>query len=168
MSRRRLLSPEFGLIGTHREERSAQCAAWRRPSDPRRLRASTSIPVSPVASHQVVAQSRLQRDRAADIESTGRLSHSAGDSDSKSFRSTNYEQYENALRHTMAMHQLQAGVNIELISLWLGHESIETTHMYIEADLAMKERALEKVKSVEGSVGRFRPSDSLLAFLASL
>src|SRR5262249_18400570 len=48
------------------------------------------------------------------------------------------------LRHTTAMHLLQSGVDLTVIALWLGHESIETTHMYVEADLAIKEKALEK------------------------
>jgi len=49
------------------------------------------------------------------------------------------------LRHTTAMHLLQAGVDITVIALWLGHESIETTHCYVEADLATKQRALDRV-----------------------
>jgi hypothetical protein len=49
------------------------------------------------------------------------------------------------IRHTSAMHLLQAGVDIAVIALWLGHESIETTHGYVEADLEMKQRALEKL-----------------------
>jgi len=66
------------------------------------------------------------------------------------------------------MHLLQAGVDITVIALWLGHESIETTHIYLEADLALKERALEKVTPVEGAVKRFKADDSLLAFLKKL
>jgi len=46
--------------------------------------------------------------------------------------------------HTCAMHLLQARIDMAVIALWLGHESIETTHIYVEADLAMKERALER------------------------
>ena len=66
------------------------------------------------------------------------------------------------------MHLLQAGVDIATIALWLGHESIETTHVYLETDLAMKEKALEKLEPIEGVWKRFRADDSLLAFLASL
>jgi len=66
------------------------------------------------------------------------------------------------------MHLLQAGVDITVIALWLGHESIETTHCYMEADLATKQRALDKVAPVEGGVQRFRPGDTLLAFLAAI
>jgi site-specific recombinase XerD len=63
---------------------------------------------------------------------------------------------------------LQAGVDITVIALWLGHESIETTHIYVEADLATKERALQKVAQVDGKVSRFKPDDALMAFLAKL
>lgn len=72
------------------------------------------------------------------------------------------------VRHSTAMHLLQSGVDISVIALWLGHESIETTHLYMEADLATKERALAKLVPAEGSVPRFKPADSVLAFLDSL
>jgi len=72
------------------------------------------------------------------------------------------------LRHTTAMHLLQSGVDITVIALWLGHESIETTHMYIEADLATKEKALEKTAPTKGRNTRFKAADPLLRFLATL
>jgi integrase/recombinase XerD len=72
------------------------------------------------------------------------------------------------LRHTTAMHLLQAGVDLSVIALWLGHESPETTHLYIEADLAMKERALAKLQAPPSTALRFRASDRLLVFLDSL
>ncbi len=72
------------------------------------------------------------------------------------------------LRHTTAMHLLQSGVDITVIALWLGHESTETTHMYVEADLAMKERALSRLEEPKIGALRYRPSDSLLKFLESL
>jgi site-specific recombinase XerD len=72
------------------------------------------------------------------------------------------------IRHTTAMHLLQAGVDIAVIALWLGHESLETTHVYLEADLATKERALQKLAPVEEPLARFTPDDPLLAFLTSL
>lgn len=72
------------------------------------------------------------------------------------------------IRHTTAMHLLQAGVDIAVIALWLGHESIETTHGYIEADLEMKQRALEKLTPATGTVSRFKAGDSLLQFLSKL
>ena len=56
------------------------------------------------------------------------------------------------LRHTTALHLLQAGVDIAAIAPWLGHESIETTHVYLEIDLAHKEQALHKLAPVEGDI----------------
>ena len=72
------------------------------------------------------------------------------------------------IRHTTAMHLLQAGVDIAVIALWLGHESLETTHVYLEADLATKERALQKLAPIDAPLARFTPDDPLLAFLTSL
>lgn len=72
------------------------------------------------------------------------------------------------LRHTAAIELLQAGVDTTVIALWLGHESIETTHIYLEADLAMKQKALAKTTPHEGSPGIYKPDDALLAFLQSL
>lgn len=72
------------------------------------------------------------------------------------------------LRHTMALELLQAGVDRAVIALWLGHESVETTQIYLEATLAMKERALDKVAPTRGKAGRFRADDRLLGFLNSL
>ena len=72
------------------------------------------------------------------------------------------------LRHTTAMELLQAGVERSVIALWLGHESIETTQIYLDANLEMKQAALDKVEPQPGRVGRFRPDDELLAFLNGL
>jgi site-specific recombinase XerD len=71
-------------------------------------------------------------------------------------------------RHSIAMHLLQAGVDITVIALWLGHESPGTTHMHVEADLAMKERALRSLQAPKTAAVRYRPSDSVLKFLQSL
>jgi integrase/recombinase XerD len=72
------------------------------------------------------------------------------------------------IRHTTALHLLQAGVDIAVIALWLGHESIETTHGYVEADIEMKQRALEKLTPATATVSRFKAGDSLLQFLSKL
>lgn len=72
------------------------------------------------------------------------------------------------LRHTMALEMLQAGVDRAVIALWLGHESVETTQIYLEATLAMKEEALAKTAPLCGRPGRFRPGDQLMGFLNSL
>ena len=69
------------------------------------------------------------------------------------------------LRHTMAMELLQAGVDLAVIALWLGHESVETTQIYLQANLALREEILAKTTP---KPGRYRPEDQLLAFLKSL
>ncbi len=71
-------------------------------------------------------------------------------------------------RHTTAMHLLQSGVDITVIALWLGHESTATTHMYIEADMEMKTRALEKIAPASQKNKKFQPADRLLAILTAL
>src|SRR6185312_4992415 len=72
------------------------------------------------------------------------------------------------LRHTTAMDLLQQGNEQAVIALWLGHESIETTQVYLDADLEMKQRILDKTTPPNGKPGRYRPGDKLLAFLKSL
>jgi site-specific recombinase XerD len=72
------------------------------------------------------------------------------------------------LRHSSAMELLQAGVDRSVIALWLGHESVETTQVYLEATLAMKERALAKTTPLNGRFSCYRPGDELLGFLNSL
>jgi site-specific recombinase XerD len=66
------------------------------------------------------------------------------------------------------MHLLQSGVDLAVIALWLGHESMETTHVYVEADLAMKEQALQKLAPAGSDAPRFKADDKLLAFLATI
>jgi integrase len=72
------------------------------------------------------------------------------------------------LRHTAAMELLQHGVDRAVIALWLGHESVETTYMYLHADLALKEQALAKTTPSGMRPRRYRPDDHVLAFLRSL
>jgi len=72
------------------------------------------------------------------------------------------------LRHTNAMQLLQAGVDTTLIALWLGHEDVRSTQIYIHADMTIKERTLARTSQPSTTPGRYRPADRLLAFLESL
>lgn len=72
------------------------------------------------------------------------------------------------IRHTTAMHLLQSGVDLTVIALWLGHENPATTHIYMEADIAMKRKALSKIQEPRHAPLRFQPTDKLLQFLESL
>jgi integrase len=66
------------------------------------------------------------------------------------------------------MHLLKSGVDITVIALWLGHESPATTHMYLEADLSMKELTLNRLQPTGASPRRYRPPDQLMQFLQNL
>lgn len=72
------------------------------------------------------------------------------------------------LRHTAAMRLLHAGVDTAVIALWLGHENVETTQIYLQADLAIKQRALARTAPAKTRPGRYRPTDTLIAFLEAL
>jgi integrase/recombinase XerD len=72
------------------------------------------------------------------------------------------------LRHTAAMQLLHAGIDSTVIALWLGHERVETTQIYLHADLALKEKALARTKPPDAQPGRYQPPDTLLAFLEAL
>jgi site-specific recombinase XerD len=72
------------------------------------------------------------------------------------------------VRHTTAMHLLQSGTDADTLALWLGHESSTTTHHYVEADLAMKERALARLRQPDPATRRYRAPDALLEFLKQL
>jgi integrase/recombinase XerD len=72
------------------------------------------------------------------------------------------------LRHTTAMELMQAGVDRTLIALWLGHESVETTQIYLDANLSIKEEVLSKTTPINTKPGRYKPDDDLLAFLKGL
>ena len=72
------------------------------------------------------------------------------------------------LRHSSAMGLLESGVDCAVIALWLGHESMDTTQIYLHASLELKERALEKTTPINGHPSRYRPDDELMAFLKRL
>lgn len=72
------------------------------------------------------------------------------------------------LRHTAAMALMTAGVDTSVIALWLGHQSAQTTHIYLHADMTIKERALARVRTSSTTPGRYRPADDLLDFLERL
>ena len=72
------------------------------------------------------------------------------------------------LRHSAAMRLLRAGIDTSVIALWLGHEQIETTQIYLHADLQSKERTIERTTPITAKPGRFRPTDKLLAFLEAV
>lgn len=72
------------------------------------------------------------------------------------------------LRHSCAMRMLHAGIDTSVIALWLGHQNAETTQIYLHADLALKEQALERVRPTNTPAGRYTPGSKLLAFLEAL
>ncbi len=73
-----------------------------------------------------------------------------------------------SIRHSTAMHMLQSGVAFSVIALWLGHESASTTHQYVEADLAMKDKALARLQDPDTQILRYHPPDALMQFLQEL
>ncbi len=76
--------------------------------------------------------------------------------------------HPHVLRHSCAMSLLQAGVDTAVIALWLGHADIRSTHAYLHADMTIKQRALDLTTPTSTPPGRYRPADSLLAFLEGL
>ena len=66
------------------------------------------------------------------------------------------------------MRLLHAGVDTSVIALWLGHESVDTTHIYLHADLQLKEKAIARTRPPNGRTGRYQPPDSLIAWLEAL
>ena len=73
-----------------------------------------------------------------------------------------------SFRHSVAMNLLQAGIDISTIAIWLGHNSIETTHKYMVADLEIKRKAMEKAGIIDNSISKYKPSNDLLDFLSKL
>jgi site-specific recombinase XerD len=73
-----------------------------------------------------------------------------------------------SLRHSLAMNLLHHGVDRSVIALWLGHEHVETTSQYLQADMQLKEQALARTSATRARTPRYRPSDRVLAFLNTL
>ncbi len=117
-----------------------------------------ATPVFPTAAGNTMSSDALQRLVARHVNTAGKNCPSL-----KSKRVTPH-----TLRHTTAMDLLHRGVDITVIALWLGHESIETTQIYLHADMAMKEKALARSTKTNVIPKRYHPTDRLLAFLESL
>lgn len=154
-------SPSVRIHGKGRKERAVPL--W--PSTCRLVRAwirdaklASGAPVFPNRHGEEMSRSGFERRLAA------ALALAAGSCSSLQGRRIS----PHTLRHTTAMHLLQAGVDITVIALWLGHEDPATTHQYVEADLAMKKRALDRLNEPHGRRGRVVPSDAVLAFLDGL
>ena len=118
----------------------------------------SSEPLFPTRTGGILSRDGLERRLAKHVE--------AASSVCSSLREKRVSAH--VLRHTAAMRLLQAGVDTSVIALWLGHEQIETTQIYLHADLAIKERALARTTPAGGKPGRYRPPDTVLAFLDAL
>ena len=136
-----------------RSDVAAGLSEWlaEQPADP-------ATPVFPTATGNAMSSDALQRLVTRHISTAGKACPSL-----QRKRVTPH-----TLRHTLAMNLLHRGVDITVIALWLGHESIETTQMYLHADMALKEKALARSTKSKTIPRRYRPPDRLLAFLESL
>jgi integrase/recombinase XerD len=118
----------------------------------------TAEPVFPTRTGKVLSRDALEHRLAKYVEIAARTCPSVGQKTVTM----------HVLRHTAAMRLLRAGIDTSVIALWLGHEQIETTQIYLHADLEIKERALAKTTPANVTPGRYRPPDKLLAFLEAL
>lgn len=136
-----------------RSDVAARLSQWlaEQPPEP-------TTPVFPTASGNVMSSDALQRLVARHISPAGKRCPSL-----QRKRVTPH-----TLRHTTAMALLHRGVDITVIALWLGHESIQTTQIDLHADMAMKEKALARTTKTKVTPKRYHPTDRLLAFLESL
>lgn len=155
-------SPSIHLTGKGRKQRSVPLwrstitvmRAWKRRSGT----TTGSAPLFPNRSGKAMSRSNVTQRPALAVEVAAEMNpqlHARSIS-------------PHTFRHTTAMHLLQSGVDMAVIALWLGHESPSTTHMYLEADLAMKERALGRLQAPTRSGMRYKPPDRLLQFLQGL
>lgn len=140
--------------------------------------------VTPLTSHTVTALRNWLKERGDEQgqplypkRTSGRLSRDALERRLAKYAATAAQQCPSlhskritahVLRHTAAMRLLRAGVDLSVIALWLGHEQLETTQTYLEADLVLKEQALARTRPPDTKPGRFKPPDPLLAFLEAL
>jgi integrase/recombinase XerD len=155
-------SPSIHLTGKGRKQRSVPLwrstvtvmRAWKRRSG----MTASSAPLFPNRSGNAMSRSNVTQRLALAVEVAAEMNPQLN------ARSIS----PHTIRHTTAMHLLQSGVDIAVIALWLGHESPSTTHMYLEADLAMKERALGRLQPPAKSGMRYKPPDRLLQFLQGL
>lgn len=122
-----------------------------RPTEP-------TTPVFPTAKGTAMSADALQRLVARHIKAASKTCPSL----------QNKKVTPHTLRHSTAMDLLQRGVDITVIALWLGHEAIQTTQIYLHADMTMKERALARATKTKVPPKRYRPTDRVLAFLESL
>jgi site-specific recombinase XerD len=124
----------------------------------RELPTDTSSPLFPTR-----RGTRLSRDAVEDLlkKHSSRAAHACPSLATKRIS-------PHVLRHTTAVRLLHAGVDRAVIALWLGHESVETTQIYVDADLAIKQRVLARSAPLGSKSGRYRPTDTLLAFLEAL
>lgn len=154
-------SPSVHLHGKGRKDRTvpiwpataAQIRRWMK-----RIDASPGKPLFPTATGGSLTRSAI----------TDRLKRATKTAATKCASLDGRKVSPHTVRHATAMHLLQSGVDITLIALWLGHESPATTHIYVEADLKMKEAALKVVMPPTLKQVRYRPPDGLLGFLQSL
>ena len=136
-----------------RSDVAARLAHWLAQLHP-----DPTTPVFPTARGKPMSSDAFQRLVARHIKSAGKTCPSL----------QRKKVTPHTLRHTTAMDLLHRGVDITMIALWLGHESIQTTHIYLHADMAMKEKALAQATKSKVVPKRYRPPDRLLAFLESL
>ena len=104
--------------------------------------------------------------RVQDYSAAARAFHVLSESGAPSIRAEAL--HPHVLRHSCAMTLLQAGVDTAVIALWLGHADIRSTNVYLHADMAIKQRALDLTTPTTTPPGRYRPNDALLTFLESL
>jgi integrase/recombinase XerD len=118
-------------------------------------------PRRPAVSHQPRTSAQPRRRRPDRHTHTQTASHACPTLATKTVS-------PHVLRHTTGMNLLHAGVDTSVIALWFGHESTEATQIYLHADMAIKQRALDRTTPIGVKPGRYRPTGALLAFLEAL